>query len=333
MILKKQQAMTSNKHAIGVFFLGGARPQAHNRLRQIVTCDNDSLDRQIDAWAAVQGHRRRHTHKLRKSNRCDTKANINFYLKMRCFDIVNLTNGGKNGITIRLHGFGHRRLDQRATRHSSKFLLDHDGNRYERGYEGEPGRNCFPNNVSSDAGSWSLDKALFFSFCKRSGSWNDRLQMQRGTRSALQIYPKMDQGRRKMAGRKVGEERRLFKIQKGVSRCQINLCSWFEKRSRKLLLSTIVKIVLLRQSKKSTRLFAAGTAGPSARWKSLNWVGRLSISLSSMVSTLHSAGKILENQNSFPPIPGQKWPGFFYAWKMDNRIKEQATSNMRQGSG
>lgn len=315
MILKKQQAMTSNKHAIGVFFLGGARPQAHNRLRQIVTCDNNSLDRQIDAWAAVQGHRRRHTHKLRKSNRCDTKANINFYLKMRCFDIVNLTNGGKNGITIRLHGFGHRRLDQRATRHSSKFLLDHDGNRYERGYEGEPGRNCFPNNVSSDAGSWSLDKALFFSFCKRSGSWNDRLQMQRGTRSALQIYPKMDQGRRKMAGRKVGEERRLFKIQKGVSRCQINLCSWFEKRSRKLLLSTIVKIVLLRQSKKSTRLFAAGTAGPSARWKSLNWVGRLSISLSSMVSTLHSAGKILENQNSFPPIPGQKWPGFFMPGK------------------
>ena len=177
------------------------------------------------------------------------------------------------------HCFGHRRLDQRATRHSSKFLLDHDGNRYERGYEGEPGRNCFPNNVSSDAGSWSLDKVTFFGFCKRSGSWNDRLQMQRGTRSALQIYPKMDQGRRKMAGRKVGEERRLFKIQKGVSRCQINLCSWFEKRSRKLLLSTIVKIVLLRQLKKYTRLFAAGIAGLSARWKKLNWAKWRSIDI------------------------------------------------------
>jgi len=324
--------MTSNKHAIGVFFLGGARPQALTRLRQIVTCDNDSLDRQIDAWPAVQGHRRRHTHKLRKSNRCDTKANIFFHLKMRCFDIVNLTNGGKNGITIRLHGFGHRRLDQRATRHSSKFLLDNDGNRYERGYEGEPGRNCFPNNVSSDAGSWSLDKATFFGFCKRSGSWNDRLQMQRSSGSTLQIYPKMDQGRRKMAGRKVGEERRLFKIQKGVSRCQINLCSWFEKRSRKLLLSTIVKIVLLRPSKKSTRWYAAVIAGPSAKWKKLNWEGRLLISPSSMANMLHSAGKILENPNSFPPIPGQKWPGFFYAWKKDNRIKEQATSNMRQGA-
>jgi len=322
--------MTSNKHAIGVFFLGGARPQALTRLRQIVTCDNDSLDRQIDAGPAVQGHRRRHTHKLRKSNRCDTKANIFFHLKMRCFDIVNLTNGGKNGITIRLHGFGHRRLDQRATRHSSKFLLDHDGNRYERGYEGEPGRNCFPNNVSSDAGSWSLDKVTFFGFCKRSGSWNDRLQMQRGTRSALQIYPKMDQGRRKMAGRKVGEERRLFKIQKGVSRCQIDLCPWFEKRSRKLLLSTIVRIVLLRQLKKYTHLFAAGIAGPSARWKKLNWEGHSSISLSSTVNTLQSADKTLGN--SFPPIPGQKWPGFFYAWKKDNRIKEQATSNMRQGA-
>ena len=85
---------------------------------------------------------------------------------MRCFDIVNLTNGGKNGITIRLHGFGHRRLDQRATRHSSKFLLDHDGNRYERGYEGEPGRNCFPNNVSSDAGSWTLDREYSLAFVK-----------------------------------------------------------------------------------------------------------------------------------------------------------------------
>jgi hypothetical protein len=36
--------------------------------------------------------------------------------------------------------------------------------------------------------------------------------------------------------------------------------------------------------------------------------------------------------NSFPPDPGEKSPGFFYAWIMDNRIKEQATSNMRQGT-
>ena len=31
--------------------------------------------------------------------------------------------------------------------------------------------------------------------------------------------------------------------------------------------------------------------------------------------------------------PGEQSPGFFYAWIMDNRKKEQATSNMRQGSG
>jgi len=31
--------------------------------------------------------------------------------------------------------------------------------------------------------------------------------------------------------------------------------------------------------------------------------------------------------------PGDFSPGFFYAWIMDNRKKEQATSNMRQGSG
>jgi hypothetical protein len=56
------------------------------------------------------------------------------------------------------------------------------------------------------------------------------------------------------------------------------------------------------------------------------------ISPSSTASMLRNAGAILENPNSFPPIPGQKWPGFFYAWKKDNRIKEQATSNMRQGA-
>jgi hypothetical protein len=28
----------------------------------------------------------------------------------------------------------------------------------------------------------------------------------------------------------------------------------------------------------------------------------------------------------FPPTPGQKWPGFFYAWNRGKRNKEQATS-------
>lgn len=322
---------------ISVFFIPGWDPPTRtSQVRQYVTqwykvtgalwgrSLDYYVDSQIVAWPAVKGHRRRHTHKLRKNNRCDTKANIIFQLKMRDSIIVNLTNGGKNGITIRLHGFGHRRMDQRATRDSSKFLLDYDGNRYERGYEGEPGRNCFPNNVSSDAGSWSLENATFFGFCKRSGSWNDWLQMQRWTGSALQIYPKMDQGRRKMAGRKVGEERRLFKIQKGVGRCQIDLCSWFEKRSRKLLLSTIVKIVLLRPSKKSTRWYAAVIAGPSARWKKLNWEGHSSISLSSTVNTLQSAGKILENPNRFPLTTwASNRPGFFIYIKY-KRNKEQA---------
>jgi len=52
-----------------VFFLGGARPQALTRLRQIVTCDNDSLDRQIVAWPAVQGHRHRPVDNLKYFSR------------------------------------------------------------------------------------------------------------------------------------------------------------------------------------------------------------------------------------------------------------------------
>lgn len=213
------------------FKLGGTRP--HAPPRQNVAAAICHVDRQNVAWPAVKGHRRRHTHRLRKNNRCDTLVNIIFQLEMRYSDIVNLTNGGKNGITIRLHGFGHRRLDKGTARDSSKFLLDYDGNRYGRGYEGEPGRNCFPNNVSSDARSWSLEKASIFGFCKRPGPWDDRLLVQRWTGSALEIYSKMDQGRRKMAGRKVGEKRRLFKIQNKCSGRQISkfpLTTWASNR-------------------------------------------------------------------------------------------------------
>jgi len=124
--------------------LGGPRPHAPSAVRQNVTEAICQVDSQIVAWPAVKGHRRRHTHRLRKSNRCDTKANIIFQLKMRDSVIVNLTNGGKNGITIRLHGFGHRRLDQGAARYSCKFLLDYDGNRYGKGDEGKSRRNYFP---------------------------------------------------------------------------------------------------------------------------------------------------------------------------------------------
>lgn len=301
------------------FKLGGTRP--HAPPRQNVAASICQVDSQIVAWPAVKGHRCRHTHRLRKNNRCDTKANINFQQKMFYSVIVNLTNGGINGITIRLHGFGHRRLDKGTARDSSKFLLDYDVNRHGKSDEGKSGRDYFPDHVSSDVGSWSLEKKIFFDGGQRFSPLDERLQLQCWTGSALQIYQKMGEGWRKMADRKTGEERRSS--QKGF-RCQINLCSWFEKRSRKLLLSTIGRIVLLRPSKKSTRWYAAVIAGPSTRWKKLNWEGHSSISLSSTVNMLLIAGKILENQNRFPPTTwARNCPGFLIYIKY-KRNKEQA---------
>jgi len=200
--------------------LGGPRPHAHPAgVRQIVTCDNDALDRQIVAWAVARG-RRAQGHRLKqKKAQVRHIADLILNLKMRSSNYVKFNKWRKYGITIRLHSLGHRRMDQGATRHSSKFLLDNDGNRYERGYEGKPGRNCFPNNVSSDAGTWTMDREIFFGLSQRYSSWNDRLQMQRGLRSKIQVYQKMDQGRGKLAGRKVGEERRHSETQKG---CKID---------------------------------------------------------------------------------------------------------------
>lgn len=103
----------------------------------------------------------------------------------------------------------------------------------------------------------------------------------------------------------------------------IDLCPWFERTFKKLLLSTIVRIVLLRQLKKYTHLFAAGIAGPLAKWKKLNLEGHSLISLNSTVNTLQSADKTLEN--SLPSNPGREiaW-GFLYPDIKINRTRPQA---------
>ena len=231
--------------------LGGPRPHAHPAgVRQIVTCDNNVLDRQIVAWAVVHGHRHRPV------------DNLKYFLPrlnsaVLVWEIVGCqfnNNGGEYGITIRLHSLGHRRMDQGAARHSCEFLLDHDGYRHGNSYKGEPGRGYFPDHVSSNVRTWTMDREIFFGLSQRYGSWNEGLQMQRGLRSKVQVYSKVDQGRRKLAGRKTGEERGHFQT--------------------------------------SQKSFIVPTSNP-----------------------------------------GEKSPGFFYAWIMDNRKKEQATSNMRQGSG
>jgi len=241
--------MTSNKHCF--FSFGwGARPQAHTGLRQIVAGTMCHIDRQIVAWAVAQGHRHKPV------------DNLKYFLPrlnsaVLVWEIVGCqfnNNGGEYGITIRLHSLGHRRMDQGAARHSCEFLLDHDGYRHGNSYKGEPGRGYFPDHVSSNVRTWTMDREIFFGLSQRYGSWNEGLQMQRGLRSKIQVYSKVDQGRRKLAGRKTGEERGHFQT--------------------------------------SQKSFIVPTSNP-----------------------------------------GEKSPGFFYAWIMDNRKKEQATSNMRQGSG
>jgi len=180
MILKKQQAMTSNKHCF--FSFGrGARPQAHTGLRQIVACDNDVLDRQIDARPVVQGHRRRPSN-MRQS------ADIILNLKMRYSDIVNFNNGGEYDSRPRKS----ERDQRRDLETCSRSKRDEEKN---------------------SSNFWSMAS---FVCIRLQSKWND---------------------------------------QEGGHRI-----------------------------------------------------------------------------NSFPPDPGEKSPGFFYAWIMDNRIKEQATSNMRQGT-
>jgi hypothetical protein len=269
------------------------------------------IDRQIVAWAVARG-RRAQGHRLRqKKAQVRHIADLILNLKMRSSNYVKFNKWRKYGITIRLHSLGHRRMDRGATRLSCKLLLDLIGYRHGNSYKGKPGRGYFPNNVSSRIRSWNMDKKIFFDGGQRYGSWNEGLQMQRGLRSKVQIYPKMDQGYRKLVGGKI--------------KCQINLCSWFEKRSRKLLLSTIVRIVLLRPLRSSILCVAAEMVGPLIKWKKLNLEMLSWTSLSSMANMLHSAGKILETQTSFPPDPGREiaW-GFFVTIIINNRIRPQA---------
>jgi hypothetical protein len=253
----KQQAMTRRKHTNSAKrCLGGARPHARTMaatncratIYHATTCD---MDTRYSGEAtcrgkrpAVQGHRRRPVDNLNYFSRGHISA-------LLLWDLLGcqFNNGGEYGITIRLHGLGHRRMDQGAARHSCKFLLDNDVHRYGYGYQGECRRGYFPDHVSSNVGTWSMDQNLFFDGGQRPGTRNDRLQMQRSYRSSVQVYSKVDQGRRKMAGREAGEKRGLSETQ---------------------------------------------------------------------------SFKIVSTSNL-----GEQSPRFFCAWKMDNRIKEQATSHKR----
>src|SRR5210317_174277 len=137
---------------------GGSRPQAHTWVRQIVACDNSVLDRHIVAWAVARG-RRAQGHRLRqKKAQVRHIADLILNLKMRNSNYVNLTNGGKNGIKIRLHKYQHQQLEQTRSRHSSWFLLDSDGSGDAGCNRKELERNFIPDLIFTKSWTWTLDR-------------------------------------------------------------------------------------------------------------------------------------------------------------------------------
>jgi len=186
--------------------LGGPRPQALSWVRQIVTCDNHALDRQIVAWAVVQGHRHKPVDNLKYFSRCHIYA-------LLLWDIVGcqFNNGGEYGITIRLHSLGHRRMDRGATRLSCKLLLDHDVFRHQGCYSGECGRDYFPDYVSSNVGSWTMGYTNSSFRGEGKSSKLDWLQNQHQRGTTFQVYSKMDKSWSGFTGGKIRKEYR-FKI-------------------------------------------------------------------------------------------------------------------------
>ena len=142
---EKVQA-TSNKPPPGGegVWVGPAHKRAASNCRASIC----HVDTHIVAGAEAQGHRRK----------CDVLSCSKKFLKMRCFDIVNLTNGGKNGIKIRLHKYRHQQLEQARSRHSSWFLLDSDGSGYAECNRKELERNFIPDLIFTKSWTWTLDR-------------------------------------------------------------------------------------------------------------------------------------------------------------------------------
>ena len=174
---------------------GGSRPQAHTWVRQIVAASMCHVDRQIVAWAVAQGHRHKPVDNLKYFSRCHIYA-------LLLWEIVGCqfnNNGGKYGITIRLHSLGHRRLGQRPAQRSCKLCLGDDVHRHAKGYSGECGRNYFSSRISSKNKSWSMDQEISSSAGQSQSTGHDWLQNQCEGGASLQIHPKMDENCRARA--------------------------------------------------------------------------------------------------------------------------------------
>lgn len=193
-IRNKQQAMTSNKHVIGVCVLGGARPQARTRGATYRRSLSNYLDSQIVAWPAAHGHRHR---PVDNSNYFSPRLNSAVLL----WDIVGcqFNNGGEYGITIRLHSLGYRRLGQGPAQCCCQFCMDDDVHRHARCNEGECGRSYFSFRISSENWFWSIYQKNSSFGIKGSSTGHDWLQNQRQARAAFQVHSKMDENCRTRA--------------------------------------------------------------------------------------------------------------------------------------
>ena len=176
--------------------LGGPRPHAHPAgVRQIVTCDNNVLDRQIVAWAVARGHRQ-------KNYKCDVLSCSKNFLKMRSSNYVNLTNGGKNGITIRLQRLLCKRLVKRRLQSCRQFCMDHDGSWYPKGYSKKSERNFFQNEVPKQ--NWvSNFQPNSSRICSEVSGQIHWLQNQCWGGEKVPVYSTMDQSFGERSGRSI----------------------------------------------------------------------------------------------------------------------------------
>ena len=158
--------------------VGGPPTGTHRANCRATSCH---VDTHIVAWPAVHGHR----------HRCDNVDNIFFEKNFISFPYVKSTNGGLNGITIRLHKLGHKRMDQGAAYVGCKFLLDSYVYRYPGCNKRKCRRNYFQDTISSNVKSWTLGHKKATERGEGESYWNDWLLNEHQTRTTVQVYSKM----------------------------------------------------------------------------------------------------------------------------------------------
>ena len=181
------QALSSRRKAFRV----GLAHKLYSRLRQIVAGSMCHVDCQIVAWAVVQGHRLRHKCELQKNAGCGVLSCSKKNFAVLYSGIVNLTNGGKYGITIRLHGSRLKGLDKRRAQPGSSFCLDDDVHRHERDHGKKQNRNFVPDRISPGAGNGSLDSQTIDPSGQKADQKIDWLQNQCWRKIYGEVYEPM----------------------------------------------------------------------------------------------------------------------------------------------